>query len=267
MLLLYLIKTFDGLKENWESWHHCFMQWLTISPFVTGNTNYRGEILRQIMHVYRVWDIQASGPHQNWRITSLNRNRSLMSSLVWRGSFDWEVRTDSTVTDNRRINLLLSICHSLEVGRLLLLCEWLEDYFQENLRDTFVMGLHSECLLQQLLTQGYTKTLDETFELAATFETAKHESLKRAEDCQTSNSNADSTISVVERQSNKNYKSTDTHSKQPVVCHHSKHMSQKSCTCDSIGGNHQGSVCHFRHAKCCPCSKVILINFLSIRYS
>ena len=39
-----------------------------------------------------------------------------------------------------------------ELQKLATTCDWKEEQLAENLRDKFVMGLHNERLLQQLLT-------------------------------------------------------------------------------------------------------------------
>ena len=49
------------------------------------------------------------------------------------------------------------------------------------------MGLCSERLLQQLLTQDHKKPLDDLFQLAITVETAEKESFTRAEDSSVGN--------------------------------------------------------------------------------
>ena len=59
-----------------------------------------------------------------------------------------------------------------ELCRLASSCQRSAEYLADNLRDKFVIGLRNERLLQQLLTQDHTKTLDELFQLAATFEAA-----------------------------------------------------------------------------------------------
>ena len=56
------------------------------------------------------------------------------------------------------------------------------------------MGLRNERLLQQLLTQDHTKSLDELFQLAATFEAAESETVQRTE---SSASGSDSTVSAL----------------------------------------------------------------------
>ena len=56
-------------------------------------------------------------------------------------------------------------------------CQW-KAAALGNLCDKFVMGLHNERLLQQLLTQDHTKSLNQLFQLAATFEAAENEALK-----------------------------------------------------------------------------------------
>ena len=39
-----------------------------------------------------------------------------------------------------------------ELRKLAVTCDWIEEQLAENLQDKFVMGLHNERLLQQLLT-------------------------------------------------------------------------------------------------------------------
>jgi len=48
-------------------------------------------------------------------------------------------------------------------------------------KPSFVMGLRNEHLLQQLLTQDHTKSLDQLFQVATTFEAAENEALKCVE--------------------------------------------------------------------------------------
>ena len=80
-----------------------------------------------------------------------------------------------------------------ELRRLASSCQWSSDYLADNLRDKFVMGLRNERLLQQLLTQDHTKSLDELFQLAATFEAAERETIQHTE---SSASGSDSTVSA-----------------------------------------------------------------------
>ena len=68
-----------------------------------------------------------------------------------------------------------------ELRRLASTCEWSEEHLADNLRDKFVMGLRNERILQQLLTQDHTKSLDELFQLATTIEAAERETVKRSE--------------------------------------------------------------------------------------
>ena len=50
-----------------------------------------------------------------------------------------------------------------ELSKLAVTCDWTEEQLANNLRYKFVMGLHNERLLQQLLTQDHKKPLDELF--------------------------------------------------------------------------------------------------------
>ena len=60
-----------------------------------------------------------------------------------------------------------------ELRKLALMCDWNEAQLADNLRDKFVMGLYSECLLQQLLTHDHKKSLKDLFQHALTFEAAE----------------------------------------------------------------------------------------------
>ena len=52
-----------------------------------------------------------------------------------------------------------------ELRKLAVTCDWTKEQLGNNLRDKFVIGLHNERLLQQLLTQDHKKSLDELFVL------------------------------------------------------------------------------------------------------
>ena len=68
-----------------------------------------------------------------------------------------------------------------ELRKLALTCGWSDAQLADSLRDKFMMGLYNECLLHQLLTHDHKKSLDNLLQHALMFETAKQESLKRAE--------------------------------------------------------------------------------------
>ena len=102
------------------------------------------------------------------------------------------------------------------------------------------MGLHNECLLQQLFTQDNKKPFDEIFRFSQTVEAAEKELLRWADDSSTASS-----VAVM----NKLLK------KKPVL------PSQRNCQpgaakqCSSCGGNHFHSTCQFRNSKCHKCGK------------
>ena len=60
-------------------------------------------------------------------------------------------------------------------------CQWSEAALGKNLPDKFAMGLCNECILQQLLTQDHSKSLDDLFQLATTFEATESKALRRSE--------------------------------------------------------------------------------------
>ena len=111
----------------------------------------------------------------------------------------------------------------------------------ENLQDKFVMGIHNEWLLQQLLIQDHKKALEELFELARTFEVAERESLRRAEYISAINS---STVTA-----------TVTGSKPTKKTVTNKKQSGSAGQCASCSGSHLRSTCKFRNVKCRKCHK------------
>ena len=127
--------------------------------------------------------------------------------------YNYKQREGQTLTD-----------YLAELRKLAALCDWTQAQLSENLRDKFVMGIHNEQLLQQLLTQDHKKPLEELFELARTFEVAEKESLRRAEDNSAINS---STVTAAVTGSRPT-KRTVTNKKQ----------SGSAGQCASCGGSH-----------------------------
>ena len=133
-----------------------------------------------------------------------------------------------------------------ELRKLAVTCDWTEEQLANNLRDKFVMGLHNECLLQQLLTQDHKKPLDELFHFAQTVEAAEKESLRRAD-----NSSTESSVAVMNKSSKKK---PVLPSQIPVKKPPAQPGAAKQCA--SCGGNHFRSTCRFRNAKCHRCGKI-----------
>ena len=133
----------------------------------------------------------------------------------------------------------------VELRKLAASCDWTQDQLSENLRDKFVMGIHNERLLQQLLTQDHKKPLEELVELARTFEAAEKESLRRAEGSSAINSST-VTAAVTGSKPTKGIVSS-----QPT----NKKQSGSAGRCASCGGSHLRSTCKFRNAKCRKCHK------------
>ena len=84
-----------------------------------------------------------------------------------------------------------------ELRHLASSCQWSAEHLAENLIDKFVMGLRNERLLQQLLTQDHTKTLDELFQSAATFEAAEREAIQRVGSLSANADVSDATVSAL----------------------------------------------------------------------
>ena len=70
----------------------------------------------------------------------------------------------------------------MELRHIAATCDWTKAQLDNNIHDKFIMGLHNEYLLQQLLSQDHKKPLDDLLELAHTFKAAKCELLKVASD-------------------------------------------------------------------------------------
>ena len=100
-----------------------------------------------------------------------------------------------------------------EVWKLATTCDWTEAHLTENLQDKFVMGLHNECLLQQLLTQDHKKPLDDLFQLAIILEATEMESFRQAKDSSDRNTAASSVTPV---NSSKRKTVQQSHRKQPA---------------------------------------------------
>ena len=133
-----------------------------------------------------------------------------------------------------------------ELCKLAITCDWTEEQLANNLRDKFVMGLHNERLLQQLLIQDHKKPLDELFRFAQTVEAAEKESSRRAD-----NSSTESSIAVMNKLSKKK---PVLPSQIPVKKPPAQPGAAKQCA--SCGGNHFRSTYRFRNAKCHRCGKI-----------
>ena len=141
--------------------------------------------------------------------------------------------------------------YEAELRKLALTCDWNEAQLADNLRDKFMMGLYSECLLQQLLTHDHKKSLEDLFQHALTFEAAEQESLKCAE---TPTDNT--TVNALKQQLRKKRSARATTNQNSGREVQNTRQSNEQYTCSSCGANHPRSTCCFCNAKCHCCGKV-----------
>jgi len=132
-----------------------------------------------------------------------------------------------------------------------------EDYLADNLHDKFIMGLCNECLLQQLLTQDYTKSLEDLFQLASMFEAAERKAFK----CLEVSSDSQKKLPLVAIKNIQTHKGSKN---QPRTRWYGKHQQQNGSKqpqqfqdtkgkCASCGGDHTCLTCRFLKAKCHFC--------------
>ena len=182
------IQPFDSSTEDWSSWSRRFDQWLTISPYATGDdatSKMRAAFLTFIGSSAFKLLCSLCAPTKPEECSYKTLKEKLDSQygvkrlvLAERHRFyNYKQQEGQTLT-----------VYLAELRKLAATCDWSEDRLSENLRDKFVMGIRNERLLQQLLTQDHRKSLDDIVELAKTVEAAENESFRRAEDSTASNS-------------------------------------------------------------------------------
>ena len=228
------IQPFNSSTDDWTSWSRRFDQWLTISPYATGedaNSKKRAAFLTFIdSNSFKLLcSLCAPTKPEECSYTTLKEKLNKQYGvkklvLAERHRFyNYKQQEGQKLSD-----------YLAELRKLVATCDWSEDQLSENLRDKFVMGIHNERLLQQLLTQDHRKALDDLVEIARTFEIAKKESLRRAEDSSTSNP---STVSVAATNSKATKKTVPS---QPTRGNSKRQNSQSGRTgqCASCGGNH-----------------------------
>ena len=138
-----------------------------------------------------------------------------------------------------------------ELRHLAFTYQWAEAALGKNLRQV-CDGTTHEHLLQQLLTQDHSKSQDDLFQLATTFEAAESEALKRSEgESQTS-------VTPISNGKHPRYKSRTEppgkRTQQSSTGQFSKEQSRTNCA--SCGGNHARKSCQFYSAKCHKCGKI-----------
>ena len=109
------------------------------------------------------------------------------------------------------------------------------------------MGLKNERILQQLLTQDHTKSLDELFQLATTIEAAERETVKRSEVDRTTEE--EPSVSAL-RNSRPPKGTQNKQSRLPRRQQQRAPRKQHTGKCASCGGDHARKTCRFISAKC-----------------
>jgi len=246
------MEKFDAKRDEWDSWSRRFDQWLSISSYATGDNaadkkravfcTLIGSDTFKLLCTLCTPKRPEEESYDDLR-TKLNKQFGVKKLVLAERYRFYSYRQQ----DKQSLAAYLS-----ELRRLASTCQWAEAALGENLRDKFVMGLRNERLLQQLLTQDHTKSLDDLFQLATTFEAAESEALKRSE------SDSQTTVSPVN--SGKNLKSrsrTEPPKKRTQLPSTSQQFSKEQTrTCASCGGNHARKSCRFYSAKCHKCGKI-----------
>ena len=246
------IELFDSRKDEWDAWNRRFDQWLSISPYATGddaNNKKRAAFCTFIgSETFKLLcTLCAPGKPEecSYAVLKDKLNKQFgTKKLVLAERYRFYAYKQQ---DNQSLSEYLA-----ELRRLASTCQWSEEHLADNLRDKFVMGLRNERILQQLLTQDHTKSLDELFQLAATIEAAERETVKRSEVDHTTD---ESLVSALRNPR----PPKGTQNKQSALPRRQQQRpSKKQHTgkCASCGGDHARKTCRFISAKCHNCGKI-----------
>ena len=179
------IEPFDPSKVEWNSWSQRFDQWLKISPYAEGDGS--ADKTRAAFCTFIGSD---SFKLLCSLCTPKKPEECTYETLKAKMDAQYGVKRLVLAERYRFYKCKQQEGQSLaiylaELRKLAVTCDWTEEQLVNNLRDKFVMGLHNERLLQQLLTQDHKKPLDDLFRFAQTVEAAEKESLRRADNSST----------------------------------------------------------------------------------
>ena len=241
------IEPFDPSKVEWNSWSRRFDQWLKINPYAKGE----GEAATNKMRAVFCTCIGSNAFKLLCSLCAPKKpEECTYETLKAKMDVQYGVKQLVLAEHYRFYKCKQQEGQSLamylaKLRKLAITCDWTEEQLAENLQDKFVMGLHNEHLLQQLLTQDHKKPLEDLFRLAQTVEAAEKESFRWADENSTANS-----VAIMNKWSKK----------KPVLpAQAPKKQSTQSGgakQCSSCGGNHFRSTCRFRNAKCHRCGKL-----------
>ena len=254
------MEMFDSRRDDWDSWSRRFDQWLSISSYAVGDNaedKKRAAFCTFVGSETFKLLCTLCTPRKPEECTYTTLKEKLdkqygVKKLVLAERYRFYSYKQQ---DKQSLSEYLA-----ELRRLASTCNWSEDYLADNLRDKFVMGLRNERLLQQLLTQDHTKSLEDLFQLASTFEAAEREAVKRAE--ASSDSQKESPVAAI-----KNAQTHKGSQNQPCTKWYGKRRQQNGPKqpqqfrdtkgkCASCGGDHTRSTCRFLKAKCHFCGKI-----------
>ena len=247
------IELFDSRKDKWDSWSRRFDQWLSISPYATGDDADNKKRAAFCTFI-------GSETFKLLCTLCMPKKPEECTYVELKDKLNKQFGTNKLVLAERyrfyaykqHERQLLSE-YLAELRRLASTCQWSEGYLADNLRDKFVMGLRNERILQQLLTQDHTKSLDELFQLATTIEAAERETVKRSEVDRTTEE--EPSVSAL-RNSQPPKGTQNKQSRLPRRQQQRAPRKQHTDKCASCGGNHARKTCRFISAKCHNCGKI-----------
>ena len=146
------IEVFDSSKVDCNSWSRRFDQWLRISPCA------EGENAADKMRIAFCTFIGSDAFKLLCSLCAPKKPEECTYNIL-KTKMDSHYSVKKLVLAERyrfysfkqREGQSLTV-YLAELRKLAITCDWTEEQLAENLRDKFVMGLHNERLLQQLLT-------------------------------------------------------------------------------------------------------------------
>ena len=250
------IKFFDSSKDEWDSWSRRFDQWLSISPYVTGDDADNKKCAAFCTFIgSETFKLLCTlcAPMKPEECSYVDLKNKLNKQFGTKKLVLAECYCFYAYKQQDRQSLseyLAELCHLVST------CQWSEGYLADNLRDKFVMGLRNERILQYLLTQDHTKSLDELFQLATTTEAAERETVKRSEVDRTTEDGGAISIQSALRNPRLTKGTQNRQAELPRRQQQRTSKKQHTGKCASCGGDHARKACRFISAKCHNCGKI-----------
>ena len=247
------IELFNSRKDEWDSWNRRFDQWLSISPYATGddadNRKHAAFCTFIDSETFKLLCTLCT-PKKPEECTYVELKNKLKKQFGTKKLVLAESYHFYAYKQHERQSLSDYLA---ELRRLALTCQWSEGYLADNLCDKFVMGLRNERILQQLLTQDHTKSLNELFQLTTIIEATKQETVK----CSEVDRTAEEEPSVLALRNSRPPKGTQNkQSGLPRRQQQRVPRKQHTGKCASCGGDHARKTCRFISVKCHNCGKI-----------